>query len=73
MEGVRRDPEKCTFNPTTWSLTVVDDYVLYVFALSTPNLQRKLFAEGGGSTGVGNSNFLVNKFIGADLAHFKSD
>lgn len=28
---------------------------------------------GGGSTGVGNSNFLVNKFIGADLAHFKSD
>lgn len=47
---------------------------LYVFALSTPNLQRKLFAEGGGgSTGVGNSNFLVNKFIGADLAHFKSD
>lgn len=28
---------------------------------------------GGGSTGVGNSNFLVTKFIGADLAHFKSD
>lgn len=55
MEGVRRDPEKCTFNPTTWSLTVVDDYVLYVFALSTPNLQRKLFGGGGGgSTGVGN-------------------
>lgn len=47
MEGVRRDPEKCTFNPTTWSLTVVDDYVLYVFALSTPNLQRKLFGGGG--------------------------
>lgn len=70
MEGVRRDPEKCTFNPTTWSLTVVDDYVLYVFALSTPNLQRKLF---GGSTGVGNSIFLVNKLIGTDLAHFKSD
>lgn len=72
MEGVRRDPEKCTFNPTTWSLTVVDDYVLYVFALSTPNLQRKLFG-GGGSTGVGNSIFLVNKLIGTDLAHFKSD
>lgn len=73
MEGVRRDPEKCTFNPTTWSLTVVDDYVLYVFALSTPNLQRKLFGGGGGSTGVGNSIFLVNKLIGTDLAHFKSD
>lgn len=73
MEGVRRDPEKCTFNPTTWSLTVVDDYVLYMFALSTPNLQRKLFGGGGCSTGVGNSIFLVNKLIGTDLAHFKSD
>lgn len=75
MEGVRRDPEKCTFNPATWSLTVVDDYVymclLYQSPIYSGNYSRR--GGGGGSTGVGNSNFLVNKFIGADLAHFKSD
>lgn len=73
MEGVRRDPEKCTFNPTTWSLTVVDDYVLYVFALSTPNLQRKLFGGGVVLPVLEIQFFLVNKLIGTDLAHFKSD
>lgn len=72
MEGVRRDPEKCTLNPTTWSLTVVDDYV-YMCLLYQRLIYSGHYSGGGGSTGVGNSNFLVNKFIGADLAHFKSD
>lgn len=63
MEGVRRDPEKCTVNPTTctWSLTVVNDYVSYVFALSTSNLQWKLWGRvvGGGSASIGNSNLYL--------------
>lgn len=36
MEGVRRDPEKCTLNPTTWSLTVVDDYVYMCLLYQRP-------------------------------------
>lgn len=72
MEGVRRDPEKCTLNPTTWSLTVVDDYV-YMCLLYQRPIYSGHYSGGGCSTGVGNSNFMVNKFIGADLAHFKSD
>lgn len=73
MEGVRRDPEKCSLNPTTWSLTVVNDYVYMCLLYQRPIYSGNYSRGVGGSTGVGNSNFLVNKFIGADLAHFKSD
>lgn len=46
MEAVRRDPEKCTVNPTTWSLTVVS--LLYQRPIYSGN-----YAGGGGGGGGG--------------------
>lgn len=77
MEAVRRDPEKCTVNPTTWSLTVVNDSVSYVFAVSTSNLQWKLcwwwWGGGGSVCRYWQFTFLLKKLIGIDHVHFKRD
>lgn len=48
MEGVRRDPEKCTFNPATWSLTVVDDYVYMCLLYQRPIYSGNYSRRGGG-------------------------
>lgn len=78
MEAVRRDPKKCTVNPTTWSLTVVNDSVSYVFAVSTSNLQWKLcwwwwWGGGGECLPILAIHIFIKKLIGIDHVHFKRD